>query len=80
MKADINVIDFANLRIHAPKIAYDLPAGGKRVLQRITGYHSTICSGEVIYRHGKATGKLPGRLIRGPQSAPRVSADPEIAE
>jgi N-acyl-D-aspartate/D-glutamate deacylase len=70
MKADINVIDFANLHIHAPKIAYDLPAGGKRFLQEITGYHSTICSGEVIYRHGKATGKLPGRLIRGPQAAP----------
>jgi N-acyl-D-aspartate/D-glutamate deacylase len=70
MKADINIIDFANLHIHAPKIAYDLPAGGKRFLQEITGYHSTICSGEVIYRHGKATGKLPGRLIRGPQAAP----------
>jgi N-acyl-D-amino-acid deacylase len=80
MKADINVIDFANLRIHAPKLAYDLPAGGKRFLQKITGYHSTICGGEVIYRHGKATGKLPGRLIRGPQSAPRASADAEIAE
>ncbi len=79
MKADINVIDFDNLRIHAPKIAYDLPAGGKRFLQQITGYHSTICSGEVIYRHGKATGKLPGRLIRGPQSAPRASVEPEIA-
>jgi N-acyl-D-aspartate/D-glutamate deacylase len=80
MKADINVIDFANLRIHAPKIAYDLPAGGKRFLQQITGYHSTICSGEVIYRNGKATGRLPGRLIRGPQSAPRALADTEIAE
>ncbi len=75
MKADINIIDFANLRIHAPKIAYDLPAGGKRFLQEITGYHSTICSGEVIYRHGKATGKLPGRLIRGPQAAPPAAAN-----
>jgi N-acyl-D-amino-acid deacylase len=77
MKADLNVIDFANLRIHAPKIAYDLPAGGKRFLQEITGYHSTICSGEVIYRHGKATGKLPGRLIRGPQAAPVETANLE---
>ena len=75
MKADINIIDFANLRIHAPKLAYDLPAGGKRFLQEITGYHSTICSGEVIYRHGKATGNLPGRLIRGPQAAPLGSAN-----
>jgi N-acyl-D-amino-acid deacylase len=79
MKADINVIDFENLRIHAPKIAYDLPAGGKRFLQEITGYHSTICSGEVIYRHGKATGRLPGRLIRGPQAAPLETANLEEA-
>ena len=79
-RADLNVIDFANLHIHAPKIAYDLPAGGKRFLQQITGYHSTICSGEVIYRNGKATGKLPGRLIRGPQPAPPPSAHPEVAE
>ncbi len=69
-KADLNVIDFDNLKIHAPKLAYDLPANGKRYLQKITGYHSTICSGEVIYRHGEATGNMPGRLIRGAQQAP----------
>jgi N-acyl-D-aspartate/D-glutamate deacylase len=75
MKADVNVIDFDNLRIHAPKIAYDLPAGGKRFLQEITGYHTTICSGEVIYRNGVATGNLPGRLIRGPQDAPLAAGE-----
>lgn len=68
MKADINVIDFEALKIHAPRIAYDLPASGKRYLQDITGYRATICSGQVIYRDGAATGALPGRLIRGPQS------------
>ena len=78
MKADLNIIDFDNLRIHAPKLAYDLPAGGKRFLQEITGYHSTICSGEVIYRHGQATGNLPGRLIRGPQAAPLASSNTEV--
>ena len=67
MKADINVIDLENLQIHGPRIAYDLPANGKRYLQDISGYHSTICSGEVIYRNGKATGNLPGKLVRGPQ-------------
>jgi N-acyl-D-aspartate/D-glutamate deacylase len=77
MKADLNVIDFDNLRVHAPRIAYDLPAGGKRFLQEITGYHSTICSGEVIYRHGKATGRMPGRLIRGPQAPAPAAASPQ---
>jgi N-acyl-D-aspartate/D-glutamate deacylase len=74
MKADINVIDFDKLHIHAPKLVYDLPANGKHFLQDISGYHSTICSGQVIYRNGKATGNLPGKLIRGPQAAPNETA------
>ncbi|MFT5692682.1 MAG: N-acyl-D-amino-acid deacylase [Oceanicoccus sp.] len=73
MKADINVIDFQNLHIHAPKMVYDLPAQGKRFVQEITGYHTTICSGQVIYRQGKPTGNLPGKLIRGPQAAPQTN-------
>ncbi len=80
MKADLNLIDFENLRIHAPRLAYDLPAGGKRFVQDITGYHSTICSGEVIYRNGRATGKLPGRLIRGPQTAPTAALDQGVSQ
>ncbi|MGB0922170.1 MAG: N-acyl-D-amino-acid deacylase family protein [Alphaproteobacteria bacterium] len=74
MKADINVIDFDNLTIHAPRLAYDLPANGKRYLQDITGYRYTLCSGEVIYENGKETGALPGRLIRGPQPQPQLEA------
>ena len=74
MKADINVIDFDKLHIHTPRLVYDLPANGKRFLQDISGYHSTICSGQVIYRNGKATGNLPGKLIRGPQAAPNETA------
>jgi N-acyl-D-amino-acid deacylase len=58
MKADINVIDYDKLHIHAPRLVYDLPAAGKRFVQDITGYHTTICSGEVIYRDGEPTGKL----------------------
>ncbi|MFT5560322.1 MAG: N-acyl-D-aspartate/D-glutamate deacylase [Candidatus Azotimanducaceae bacterium] len=69
MKADLNVIDFDKLQIHGPRVAYDLPAEGKRYLQDVTGYRVTICSGQIIYRDGKATGVLPGQLIRGPQSA-----------
>lgn len=70
MKADVNVIDFAALQVKAPNMAYDLPAGGKRLLQGATGYDATIVSGKVIYRDGVATGALPGRLVRGPQTGP----------
>ena len=70
MKADLNVIDMAKLEVEAPTMAYDLPAGGKRLLQGAKGYDATIVSGQVIYRHGEATGALPGKLVRGPQAAP----------
>jgi N-acyl-D-aspartate/D-glutamate deacylase len=69
-KADLNLIDFGTLRLHAPRAAFDLPAGGRRLKQRADGYVATIVSGEVVYRHGAHTGKLPGRLVRGPQRAP----------
>jgi N-acyl-D-aspartate/D-glutamate deacylase len=70
MKADINVIDMDALKVNAPTMAYDLPAGGKRLLQGAGGYDATIVSGQVIYRGGKPTGALPGKLVRGPQEAP----------
>jgi len=70
MKADLNVIDMDALEVEAPSMAYDLPAGGKRLLQGAKGYEATIVSGEVIYRKGQPTGALPGKLIRGPQPAP----------
>jgi len=70
MKADLNVIDFGRLRVDAPTMAFDLPAGGKRLLQGAQGYVATIVSGEVVYRDGNATGALPGKLVRGPQAGP----------
>jgi N-acyl-D-aspartate/D-glutamate deacylase len=68
-KADVNVIDFEKLRVEAPVMKWDLPAGGKRLLQKATGYRATIVSGSVTYRDGEATGALPGKLVRGPQTA-----------
>jgi N-acyl-D-amino-acid deacylase len=68
MLADVNVIDFENLTLRAPEMAYDLPAGGRRLIQRAEGYRATIKRGQVIYRDGQATGSMPGQLIRGPQS------------
>jgi N-acyl-D-aspartate/D-glutamate deacylase len=69
MKADINVIDLAKLALPAPRMAFDLPAGGKRLLQKADGYRATVLSGVVTYRDGEATGNLPGRLVRGAQEA-----------
>ena len=70
MKADVNVIDLKGLTLHAPRMVFDLPAGGRRLIQRADGYKYTIVSGEVIYQNGEATGAMPGKLIRGPQAAP----------
>ena len=65
MKADVNVIDYAQLGFDAPRMAYDLPAGGRRLLQRARGYLATLVAGVPIYEGGEATGALPGRLVRG---------------
>ncbi len=64
-KADINVIDYDNLKIRAPEVLYDLPGGGKRMVQRTDGYDATIVAGQIVCRHGEATDALPGRLVRG---------------
>jgi N-acyl-D-aspartate/D-glutamate deacylase len=72
MRADINVIDYGRLAVRVPEVAYDLPAGGKRMVQRADGYVATIVAGQVVYREGVATGGLPGRLVRGAQG--RASA------
>lgn len=68
-KADLNVIDYDRLMLQPPEVAYDLPAGGRRLLQRTDGIDATVVSGTVVYRNGEATGALPGRLVRGPQAA-----------
>jgi N-acyl-D-aspartate/D-glutamate deacylase len=69
-RADLNVIDMDRLRLRAPVMVADLPAGGQRLLQRADGYDATVIAGIVTYRHGEATGALPGRLVRGTQPAP----------
>ena len=64
MRADINVIDFDNLTLEAPRAVNDLPAGGRRFLQSATGYVATIVNGTVTRRNGADTGERPGRLVR----------------
>jgi N-acyl-D-aspartate/D-glutamate deacylase len=69
-KADFNVIDYDRVRLAAPTVIFDLPAGGRRITQTAAGYEALVVSGEVVIRHGEPTGKLPGRLVRGQQGAP----------
>ena len=65
-RADLNIIDFEALRLHAPYMAFDLPAGGKRLLQRADGYRATLVDGQVIREEGVMTGGRPGKLVRVP--------------
>jgi N-acyl-D-aspartate/D-glutamate deacylase len=67
-KADVNVIDYDRLHLHPPKVHYDLPVGGRRLMQEVDGYDATIVAGQVTRRGGVATGARPGRLIRGAQA------------
>ena len=67
MIADINIIDFEKLNVSLPKMIFDLPKGGKRLVQESFGYLTTIKSGEVVYENGQATGTLPGQVVRGKQ-------------
>ena len=64
-KADVNVIDMDALTLGVPKMAYDLPAGGRRLIQGARGYDATVVSGVVTRRHGVDTGARPGQLLRG---------------
>ena len=67
--ADINVIDFDRLKLHRPEAIYDLPAGGKRLVQKVEGYRYTLKSGQVTLDDGVFTGALPGGLVRGGREA-----------
>jgi len=68
-KADVNLIDYERLAFEQPKMVFDLPANGRRLIQDARGYVATIVSGEVIIENGQPTGAMPGKLVRGPQQA-----------
>jgi N-acyl-D-amino-acid deacylase len=69
-RADLNLIDFAALRLRRPEVVYDLPAGGKRLVQKADGYRHTFVAGVETLREGEFTGERPGRFLRGARSAP----------
>ena len=64
-KADLNVIDYDHLTIHRPEMVFDLPGGARRLIQKVDGYEATICSGQLTWEGGEATGAMPGKLVRG---------------
>ncbi len=68
--ADVNVIDHEALALQPPEMVYDLPASGKRLIQRASGYLATVKSGAVVREHDQSTGERPGTLLRGPQPVP----------
>lgn len=68
-KADLNVIDYDTVGFDRPYVTFDLPSGGRRLLQKAHGYDATIVSGRVTYRGGVATGVLPGQVVRGQRAA-----------
>jgi N-acyl-D-aspartate/D-glutamate deacylase len=68
-RADINLVDLDAIGVGAVEMVHDLPAGGRRLVQRATGYRATLVAGQVVMRDGEPTGALPGRLVRGAQPA-----------
>jgi N-acyl-D-aspartate/D-glutamate deacylase len=64
LRADVNLIDFGALSLHAPEVIADLPAGGRRLVQRVDGYRMTVCAGVPVFENGAHTGALPGKLVR----------------
>jgi N-acyl-D-aspartate/D-glutamate deacylase len=72
-KADINIIDYDKLKILPLHVQYDLPTGGRRLMQGAEGYVATIVNGVVVSENGIPTGALPGRLVRGPQQPLQMS-------
>ena len=67
--ADLNIIDFDKLNLHRPEAIHDLPASGRRLVQKADGYRYTVKSGQVTFEDGKHTGALPGGLVRGGREA-----------
>ena len=71
---DANVIDFDALRLHKPELVHDMPANGRRFIQRVEGYESTLVAGTPIFERGQHTGAMPGRLVRAGRNGEIVKA------
>jgi N-acyl-D-amino-acid deacylase len=75
LRADINLIDFDRLRLYQPELVHDMPAGGRRFVQRVDGYEATLVAGTPIFEHGVYTGAMPGRLVRAGSNGRALQAE-----
>jgi N-acyl-D-aspartate/D-glutamate deacylase len=74
LRADVNVIDFDALKLHKPELVHDMPANGRRFIQRVEGYEATLVAGTPIFERGQHTGAMPGRLVRAGRNGEVVKA------
>jgi N-acyl-D-amino-acid deacylase len=74
LRADINLIDFDGLQVQKPELVHDMPAGGRRFVQRVQGYEATFVAGEPIFERGEHTGAMPGRLVRAGRDVGTLAA------
>ena len=75
LRADLNLIDFPRLQVQKPELVHDMPAGGRRFVQRVAGYEVTFVAGEPIFERGEHTGALPGRLVRAGNGGAALAAE-----
>src|SRR5437762_2173623 len=71
LRADVNLIDFDGMRMQKPELIHDMPANGRRFVQRVTGYQATVVAGQPIFERGEHTGALPGKLVRAGRNGHR---------
>jgi len=74
LRADVNLIDFDRLRLYLPELVHDMPAGGRRFVQRVEGYVATLVAGTPTFERGEHTGAMPGRLVRAGRTDTAVAA------
>jgi N-acyl-D-amino-acid deacylase len=75
LRADINLIDYGRLQVQKPELVHDMPANGRRFVQRVTGYETTLVAGEPIFERGEHTGAMPGRLVRAGREPAVMAAE-----
>ncbi len=66
MAADLVVFDPDTVGPGMPEVAWDLPGGATRLVQKANGIAATVVNGQVLIQNGEHTGAYPGQLIRGP--------------
>ena len=62
--ADLNVIDYDELKSCHPEYVNDFPHNGGRLVVKSKGYDATIVAGQVVIENGEYTGHRPGEVIR----------------